>query len=82
MKDCGCMTHEGPHWQHMDAIWKEKNHALLEQAGHYEEWGRASRDPAEVSLYYSVFLATMHLHTQEELARLAEKERQFKRLTE
>jgi hypothetical protein len=63
----------------MDVIWKEKNHALLVQAMRYEEWGRASRDPVEVSLYYSVFLATMYLHTQEEMARLAEIERHMSR---
>jgi hypothetical protein len=78
MDECNCLHHNGPHWLHMDTLWKEKNHALLEQAMRYERDGRASRDIREITLYYSVFLATMRLHAQEELARLNEKARHVK----
>lgn len=30
--DCGCLTHDGPHWRHMDALWRERNLAILERA--------------------------------------------------
>lgn len=29
-KDCGCLTHEGPHWLHMDAVLRGLNGPLLE----------------------------------------------------
>jgi hypothetical protein len=28
-KDCGCITHEGPHWVHMDEQWRERNRTIL-----------------------------------------------------
>jgi hypothetical protein len=31
-KDCGCQTHTGPHWLHMDAITHEQNRKFLAQA--------------------------------------------------
>ena len=27
--DCGCITHSGPHWLHMDRIWHENNQKML-----------------------------------------------------
>jgi hypothetical protein len=73
-RDCGCLHHEGPHWKHMDALWKQKNHELLVQAGKYEESGRASRDRSESMNLYVAFVSVMRLHAQEELARLKEIE--------
>ena len=70
---CNCLTHEGPHWLHMDALYKAKNHALLVQAIRYIEAGKASRDVAENMLLLSACEATMRLYAQEELARLSEK---------
>lgn len=29
-KECDCLTHTGPHWQHVDQLWKESNRRLLE----------------------------------------------------
>ncbi len=29
-KDCTCITHDGPHWLHMDALHKRMNDALLD----------------------------------------------------
>lgn len=28
--DCGCIGHEGPHWLHMDKLWREMNRKLLD----------------------------------------------------
>jgi hypothetical protein len=63
-----------------DALWKEQNHALLEQAIRYEaafEQARVARDWPKVTLYYSSLVATLHLHAQEELSRLDEKLRKM-----
>jgi hypothetical protein len=73
MKDCTCLTHDGPHWLHMDTISKAQNHELFEQALRYEQAGRASRDVAESALLFSMFIATIHCHAQAELSRMAEK---------
>lgn len=29
-KDCRCVTHEGPHWLHMDRIHRDRNRGLLD----------------------------------------------------
>ena len=29
-KECTCITHDIPHWLHMDSIWKRQNRKLLE----------------------------------------------------
>lgn len=29
-KDCDCVTHAGPHWLHMDGLWRAMNQALLQ----------------------------------------------------
>ena len=29
-KDCRCVTHEGPHWIHMDDLWKSMNRDMLQ----------------------------------------------------
>lgn len=31
MKDCQCLTHDGPHWLHMDFLDRERNLAYLER---------------------------------------------------
>lgn len=28
-KDCDCLTHDGPHWVHMDRVWRAMNQELL-----------------------------------------------------
>lgn len=28
LHDCGCITHSGPHWLHMDQMWKQANAEL------------------------------------------------------
>lgn len=33
VKDCECLFHEGPHWLHMDEIWREKNRNILANGG-------------------------------------------------
>lgn len=29
-KDCDCITHDGPHWLHMDQLWRIRNQQLLD----------------------------------------------------
>lgn len=29
-KDCDCLTHDGPHWLHMDRVWHAMNRELLQ----------------------------------------------------
>jgi hypothetical protein len=29
VKDCDCLTHDGPHWIHMDNYWRGRNEELL-----------------------------------------------------
>lgn len=68
-KDCECLTHDGPHWRHMDAIWKEQNRELLQQLHRYEQ-----------DRNYSMWAATLHCYAQNEQQRLAEKLPHLKRL--
>lgn len=28
-KDCGCLGHDGPHWLHMNDLWRASNRTLL-----------------------------------------------------
>ena len=67
MNDCACITHNGPHYLHMDAFWKSANHELLEQAARYEESGM-----------YLDALTILRCYDQEELRRLNEKELSLK----
>jgi hypothetical protein len=32
VKDCDCLTHEGPHWLHMDALARRINQPLFDRA--------------------------------------------------
>lgn len=32
VKDCGCLTHEGPHWLHMDDMYRRLNQPLRDRA--------------------------------------------------
>ena len=75
---CNCLTHSCPHYLHLDALYKAKNHELLAQAIRYAEATRASRDVAEVALLCGAFDAIMGQYGMEELARLDEKARHVK----
>lgn len=37
-QDCGCLTHTGPHWKHMDRLDRERNQAMLERAQNTKGW--------------------------------------------
>lgn len=52
-KDCGCVTHGGPHWLHTDRLWRERNRALLVQAG-------ATTDPVASLQAYHAYLTEEH----------------------
>ena len=30
-KDCDCLSHDGPHWIHFDALWKQSNEQVREK---------------------------------------------------
>jgi hypothetical protein len=77
MKDCHCLTHEGPHWQHIDAISKAQNHAPLEQMQRYREATCNAHDVAEVALYHGAFVATVQCYAEAELSRLDEKKQRL-----
>ncbi len=77
---CNCLHHSGSHWQHLDALYKAKNHDLLVQAVRYIEAGKASRDVAEDAIMRGAFDAIMRLYAMEELARLSEKLKHVEKL--
>jgi hypothetical protein len=79
MKDCDCITHDGPHWRHMDAIRKAQNCELLEQMQRYQEATKSTQDVTEAVLYHGTFLATAQCYAEAELSRLAEKAVQMER---
>lgn len=64
MKDCGCITHEGPHWLHIDYIDHAHNLKLLERALGYAQCG----------MFHSCS-QTLAKCAEKELERLNEKER-------
>lgn len=35
-QDCSCITHTGPHWLHMNDLWRERNRSLT-GLGLYQE---------------------------------------------
>lgn len=68
--DCGCLTHDGPHWRHMDALWAARNRALLERAR-----TMVVRTPED---YWRCYLALLAF-AQVEQRRLADKEAELAR---
>lgn len=65
-KDCDCITHEGPHYLHMDRLWREQNREHLERLKRDVE----TNNRADAPLAAQAFALT-------ELARLKEKEFQM-----
>lgn len=61
-KDCACATHEGPHWLHMDALWRARNRAILQRM----------RDALAAGNHWDASLAAFAFAREEE-CRLAEK---------
>lgn len=49
VKDCECCTHDGPHWLHMDKIWKSKNRVLLEQGTELATLGFIKEEQARLA---------------------------------
>ncbi|MGE5584433.1 MAG: hypothetical protein ACM309_02685 [Bacillota bacterium] len=66
-KECDCVTHDGPHWLHMDRLWHKKNRQLLQEANRLAEHGERMG---------AVLL--MEAFCTQELARLQEKECQMR----
>jgi hypothetical protein len=63
-KGCNCITHNEPHWVHMDTAWRNSNRKMLDPAG---------KDAMQQ------YLGTMGIAVDEE-ARLDQKLRMFKSL--
>lgn len=66
-RDCTCVTHDGPHWLHMDRLWAERNQEIRRRF----DAARASGN------YLDAYLAGL-AYAQEEAHRLAEKSRQMR----
>lgn len=48
VKDCECVTHEGPHWIHMDALWHERNRELLKKGSYLALLGFTKEEAARL----------------------------------
>ena len=47
-KDCECLTHDGPHWLHMDEVSKALNRPLLESGTFLSLHGFAKEEAARL----------------------------------
>lgn len=61
-KQCVCVTHDGPHWLHMDELDRERNRAMLDSI--------MAAPPPETAGERNRMVARLRGHAQEELARL------------
>ena len=61
LKDCDCVTHDGPHWVHADEAWREANRNMFARA-------QSTGTPADLAHY------ACHGFAVEELARLTSLE--------
>jgi len=77
MKDCNCLTHDGPHDEHMEAFEKRENHELLLQLQDYHEACKVDNNADALTLYAHMFDATLDAYAQAELARLDEKKQRL-----
>jgi hypothetical protein len=77
VKDCDCLTHTGSHSEHIDAISKAQNHALLEQMQRYQEATNNAHDVTEMALHHGAFVATARCYAEAELSRLDEKKQRL-----
>lgn len=66
--ECGSAEHAGPHWRHMDALWREKNREILRRA--HASMAAGNHMDARLAL---------HGFGQEEERRLAEKAAHLRR---
>ena len=64
-KDCECLTHEGAHYLHVDALWKVSNDEIHANAKEY-------RGAPNLAAHLR-FVALMHAYGREEQARLLAK---------
>ena|SRR6185369_156062 len=65
-KDCECIIHAGPHYLHVDKLWRDNNQQFLERL----------KQAVEQNNYSDAILAK-EAFLREELARLKEKEHQM-----
>jgi hypothetical protein len=67
LKDCGCVTHEGPHWLHYDHLIRAQNRRLLVRLQ------AQAAAPTDVGSWAVLCDA----YAREELARLREKRQEM-----
>lgn len=79
-KDCGCVTHQGPHWIHSDDTYRSMNRDILERACGNADDIMARFDAGETITWSEGVGAELAFHgfAQEEVARLQSKEREMK----
>jgi hypothetical protein len=72
-KDCQCITHDGPHWLHMDSYTRASNRELLDYAKKLAEEAKTAMDAHFVHVLLNRFVEL-------EIVRLQAKERELQRL--
>ena len=65
---CGCLTHQGPHWLHMDYTTKKQNFRLLALAVHLTANGSVK----ESLLYMEAFMHAENRRLDEKLRNMKE----------
>lgn len=72
-KDCHCVgLHEGPHWLHMDDLWRKMNREILDMA-------QAKLGAAKTLMDVSMTEVMLDRFEEEEIPRLRTKRREMER---
>jgi len=75
-RDCDCLTHDGPHWLHIDTYTKQRSQAdYVEPITTVVELGAAATSN---QVYHAMALA--HRYAELQLVRLGELRRNMERL--
>lgn len=56
-KDCGCITHEGPHWIHADDLYREANKLLSSACTQLASAGFAIEEQVRLQLKLQIMNA-------------------------
>ena len=71
MNDCGCITHQGPHWLHMDLLDRERNLKLLERLVRAVEM----RNADDHALAHQAWLQAERMRLREKLYHMEQEDR-------
>lgn len=70
-KDCHCVgLHDGPHWVHMDDLWRKMNHEILDMAKVKLKTAKTLMDVSMAEVLFDRFI-------EEEIPRLRTKRREM-----